>query len=408
MNTSGQGIVSLSLFFAVALIFLVSAAAVTATETIRPGESITLTPDACATASGYRLLNQDVWDACLGCLAVCDQGTQTAHGYLDLIGTAGYKYVTSTIYGQFTIADSADSRTRVTTTINYDIAWKGFWQITGFFTGYNDAKSEVIVYLYDVTNGSRVVKKTDPPVHSQTPDGFAAIDVVEGGVGYDEGGTQNSMTATLIRGHTYRVALTLHMNAKGALNASLTMDYTGNRGLTWNDFQITVEPDLNERINELEERVEALENEVDHLRSNLEHHTHTYLTGRGAGHNNTEAQTSAAIIMDDHNIPDSVLTWIGDDESSDAPLPKKSAVLTNYPNPFNPETTILFSLPKGAPTRIVVYNSLGQEVETLLDEYCPPGEHEVEFNAQSLATGVYFYRLTTPQYSETRKLLLLR
>lgn len=328
-----------------------------------------------------------------------------------MVSLIGMKYVTSTIYGQFKILDPSNSKSEVDVTIDYDISWRGVWTLSGVFTDYNDAKAEVIVYLYDVTNGSRVVKKTEPPVHTMKTDGFIGIDIVDVGVGQDIGSTTNSMSAKLTRGHTYRVALTLHITGKGLANATISLDYgpgLGDGGLRWNDFTVAVSRDVNERIDLLEERVVQLEGEIAQLRSDLRNHTHIYLTGRGEGHNNVEARTSPAIIMEDSSLTDDELIWLPVDDSEREPLPARSVLLTNYPNPFNPATTISFSLPEASQARIVVYNSLGQEVALLLDEYRDAGEHKITFDAKDLATGVYFYRLTTPRYVETRKLMLLK
>jgi hypothetical protein len=394
----------------IVLLGLLLATGSSATVVVAPGESIDLPPEGCASASGYKGPLGNSWGDCLiDCLSDCDLGEGTADASFTLSNTVGSEYVTSTIYGQFEISDEPGSGSEVDVTLDYDISWQGLWGLGGVFTGYNDCKAEVSIYLYDITNGSRLVKKTDPPLHTMTVDGFIGIDIIDLGGGLDSGGTANSMSAKLTRGHTYRAALTLHITGKGLANANIELDYfAGALGAYWNDFSVTVSPDLNERIDELEERVAALEEEVAKLRAGLEHHTHTYLTGRGQGHNNTEAQTSEAIIMDDDLLPDDSLSWLPDDQPGRDELPDKSVLLTNYPNPFNPTTTILFSLPEPSQTRIVIYNALGQQVMTLLDEYTEAGEHSVELDASALSTGVYFYRLTTPRYAETRKLLLLR
>ncbi|MEW5797227.1 MAG: T9SS type A sorting domain-containing protein [Candidatus Zixiibacteriota bacterium] len=350
------------------------------------------------------------WEGCpVGCLADCDISQGTADASFDLSGTLGSKYVTSTTYGRFTISDRSGSEAEVDATLDYDITWQGMWTLSGVFTGYNDCKAEVSVYLYDITDGGRVVKKTEPPVHTMTPDRFVGIDIIDIGAALDSGGTANSMNAKLSRGHTYRTALTIHITGKGVANANIVLDYfAGALGAQWTAFTVSVSPDLSERLDELEKRVDSLEAEVAGLRNDLEIHTHTYLTGRGEGHNNTEAKTSPAIIMTDTGLADSQLGWLPDDGVNRKPLPTKSLLLTNYPNPFNPTTVIRFSLPEPSATRIVVYNSLGQTVATLLDEYQSAGEHDVMFDRTDLAAGVYFYRLTTPHFVETRKMLLLK
>ncbi len=81
-------------------------------------------------------------------------------------------------------------------------------------------------------------------------------------------------------------------------------------------------------------------------------------------------------------------------EMMEAGLPEQFALGQNYPNPFNPATTIQYVLPDDALVTIVVYNSLGQEVRTLVNnEYREVGEQRVVFNSTGLASGVYYYRL---------------
>ena len=82
--------------------------------------------------------------------------------------------------------------------------------------------------------------------------------------------------------------------------------------------------------------------------------------------------------------------------------------LTNYPNPFNPTTHISFSLCEACNVRLDVYNIMGQTVVTLVDEYLQCGTHEIEWNASSAASGVYFYRLSAGDMIETRRMLLLK
>jgi hypothetical protein len=97
---------------------------------------------------------------------------------------------------------------------------------------------------------------------------------------------------------------------------------------------------------------------------------------------------------------------------SDA-TPQEFALHQNYPNPFNSSTVITFSLPRTAPTTLKVFNLLGQEVATLVNGLYEAGQYRVEFgskntSANELASGVYFYRLQSGDFVETKKLLLIR
>ncbi|MFH0736607.1 MAG: T9SS type A sorting domain-containing protein [bacterium] len=81
-------------------------------------------------------------------------------------------------------------------------------------------------------------------------------------------------------------------------------------------------------------------------------------------------------------------------------------LLQNYPNPFNPTTIISFTLPKSDFVKLELYNTLGQKVKSLLDENLESGLHKIEFNANNLASGIYFYKLVTSNYTETKKMIL--
>jgi len=80
----------------------------------------------------------------------------------------------------------------------------------------------------------------------------------------------------------------------------------------------------------------------------------------------------------------------------------------NYPNPFNPSTKISFSLPSAEKTLLTIYNGLGQTVMTLVNEELPAGQHQVEFNASSLPSGLYYYRLEAGNYRQVRKMILVK
>jgi hypothetical protein len=89
-------------------------------------------------------------------------------------------------------------------------------------------------------------------------------------------------------------------------------------------------------------------------------------------------------------------------------LPIEFSLSQNYPNPFNPTTSIAYGLPVAQQVNLTVYNVLGQTVVTLVDGQQEAGHHTVEWEASNNSSGVYFYRLTTAQNTETRKMLLLK
>lgn len=92
-------------------------------------------------------------------------------------------------------------------------------------------------------------------------------------------------------------------------------------------------------------------------------------------------------------------------------IPDKFVLYQNYPNPFNPVTKIKYSIPKNVtqmPVTLKVYDILGNEIVTLVNESKLPGIYEVEMDASNLTSGVYFYRLTVGNFIETKKMVLLR
>lgn len=80
----------------------------------------------------------------------------------------------------------------------------------------------------------------------------------------------------------------------------------------------------------------------------------------------------------------------------------------NYPNPFNPTTKMSWQSPVGSWQTLKVYDVLGNEVATLVDEYLPAGTYETEFSAEGLSSGIYLYKIKTGSFVETKKMILLR
>jgi hypothetical protein len=94
-------------------------------------------------------------------------------------------------------------------------------------------------------------------------------------------------------------------------------------------------------------------------------------------------------------------------------IPNSFALKQNYPNPFNPQTIIEYSLPKDCEVEITVYNILGQKVRTLVKEFRKTGTQRVEWDGRDekgkeVSSGIYFYRIKTPEFSQARKMVLLR
>ncbi len=89
-------------------------------------------------------------------------------------------------------------------------------------------------------------------------------------------------------------------------------------------------------------------------------------------------------------------------------IPTVFSLAQNYPNPFNPTTTIRYSIPNSSNVSMKIYNILGQEVATLVNQHQIAGNYTVTFDASRLASGVYFYRLNAGSFTAVKKMLLLK
>lgn len=107
------------------------------------------------------------------------------------------------------------------------------------------------------------------------------------------------------------------------------------------------------------------------------------------------------------NIDSSEVTY-SPSTSDPTNFPKSIVLKQNYPNPFNPSTTISFSLPAKAVVSLKIYDIIGRDIETLVFKELSAGIHSVQWNAKRLTSGIYFYRLQTASFVQTKKLLLLK
>ncbi len=89
-------------------------------------------------------------------------------------------------------------------------------------------------------------------------------------------------------------------------------------------------------------------------------------------------------------------------------MPDAFSLFQNYPNPFNPTTNIKFQMPKSGFVKLIVYDLLGKEIQTLVNEKLSPGTYEVDFDGSSLPSGVYFYMLESGNFTETKKMMLVK
>jgi len=118
------------------------------------------------------------------------------------------------------------------------------------------------------------------------------------------------------------------------------------------------------------------------------------------------ADDSSAQIVDTIVVKVDQMTTL--DEQLFSGLPTQFIMNQNFPNPFNPVTTIQFGMKHSGDVTIDVYNILGQNVATVWKGYKPAGYHKVQFNAENLATGMYLYRMQTRDFIEIRKMIILK
>lgn len=102
-----------------------------------------------------------------------------------------------------------------------------------------------------------------------------------------------------------------------------------------------------------------------------------------------------------------IVTSVGEEHTPT--VPAGFVLSQNYPNPFNPSTMFSFTLQNTGPTTLKIFNIVGQEVATVLDEVLEAGvRHQVQFNARGLTSGMYFARLTSSGSASVRKIILLK
>ena len=101
-------------------------------------------------------------------------------------------------------------------------------------------------------------------------------------------------------------------------------------------------------------------------------------------------------------------TWLEEDQLDGGTVPQYFTLYQNYPNPFNPSTKIKYSVPQSSKVVIKVFDILGNEIESLVNEEKPSGTYEITCYAENLPSGVYFYRLQAGSFVETKKMVLMK
>ena len=122
---------------------------------------------------------------------------------------------------------------------------------------------------------------------------------------------------------------------------------------------------------------------------------------------------NADLLIDNNSIVEEVIipimvTIVSTVQEDEIPVPMEYALYQNYPNPFNPTTTIGFDLRERSHVVLEIYNVLGQRVASLVDRTMNAGRYSLNFNASRLATGIYFYRITAGDFTNLKKMVLIK
>ena len=119
------------------------------------------------------------------------------------------------------------------------------------------------------------------------------------------------------------------------------------------------------------------------------------------------ASTDGLPIGDLNWFPDKKAVWLTDLQTNET-IPFEYNLQQNFPNPFNPTTTVKFSIPEVSKVTLEVYNVLGQKITQLINKNLNAGNHEIEFSAKDLSSGIYFYTLNAGNFHSTKKMILMK
>src|SRR5207249_3043080 len=125
-------------------------------------------------------------------------------------------------------------------------------------------------------------------------------------------------------------------------------------------------------------------------------------------HSHHAARTYFIIHDNADPIPDSVFVQTAEPLATPGTEPSEYTLEQNFPNPFNPATKISFNLPSGEFVTLKIYDALGREVATIVNEHRDAGSYQETFDAARLASGLYTYRLRAGSFMQTRKMMIAK
>ncbi len=276
---------------------------------------------------------------------------------------------------------------------NRGTGWEGVYPISGLVAGFSfiNASSGFAVAFHFGSGYSYLglYKTTDAAIHwnsdysvtSNLPNrNPASIFFPSLDTGYftGKGGNTNTIFRYL-RGNIYSYAVTNFQHAVFFINGKTgwtagengSVYRTSNAGINWNISPTPITVDL-----------------LDIMFINN-------FTGWAAGENGVIMKTTNG------GIPVSI-------QNINQEIPKDFKLFQNYPNPFNPISKIKFQIAKLTDAKLVIFDVLGREVATLVNEQFQPGTYEVEWDAADYPNGVYYYKLIIDEYTETKKMVLIK
>ena len=191
-------------------------------------------------------------------------------------------------------------------------------------------------------------------------------------------------------------------NVAGFITSNIWYNLSADGGATWWGAKaLSITPGVIQAFSSQAHDLQFVPGPPDSLTARI-----LYLEMPNVAGSQTGAAPPAGDIMYQEFHPP-IIIWIGVSERrSDVPV--KFGLEQNFPNPFNPSTTIRYELPRASVVRLTVYDMLGREVIVLVNERKNSGSYEVNFDGSGLASGVYVYRLQSEGFVQAKKLLLLK
>jgi len=186
--------------------------------------------------------------------------------------------------------------------------------------------------------------------------------------------------------------------------------YSSDFGLTWNDFGLN-QYEVVRLVYESWSLLAATKNDGYFVKYHSVGNWEPFSIGLGKGKVIVEALNYTSWVLhtatENHSV---YFLWliINDAAEGEGFIPGKFVLAQNYPNPFNPLTKVKYSVPQLSKVSIKVYDILGKEVAALVNEEKPAGLYEVNWNASDFPSGVYFYRLQTDNFIQTKKMILIK